>query len=226
MGRTRTATLTLKGLAFSRMVALQFLARLWNARRAAPAGLQGPWRPRRPSSALCARQGAALGTVSAARVAPSGFEPRTPADAAHFAELSKSRFICRLVALVGLPRSSLPLRDAGRLSWLGPISVDRYRVVRVLFVMLPSHRLGNPPNSVIDTLHRRRRIGRGGRGWGTRRRQPRVVDPARLPFTNCPSPGGSARRRPPPTSPAWSPRALSVARPAASGSRWPQSPPS
>ena len=120
MGRTRTATLTLKGLAFSRMVALQFLARLWNARRAAPAGLQWPWRSRRPSSALCARQGAALGTVSAARVAPSGFEPRTPAYAALFARLSKSRFICRLVALASRPlRISRRSRRGGH-SLTGP----------------------------------------------------------------------------------------------------------
>ena len=50
--------------------------------------------------------------MSAARVAPSGFEPRTPADAAHFAELSKSRFICRLVALASGPlrRPELPSR--------------------------------------------------------------------------------------------------------------------
>ena len=50
--------------------------------------------------------GAALGTVSAARVAPSGFEPRTPASAAHFARLSKSRFICRLVPLASRPLES------------------------------------------------------------------------------------------------------------------------
>ena len=138
MGRTRTATLTLKGLAFSRMVALQFLARLWNARRAAPAGLQGPWRPRRPSSALCARQGAALGTVSAARGAPSGFEPRTPAYAAHFARLSKSRFICRLVALASWPLrrrcsrrggDSLagPPWSVGGVGWYGSAPAQRSR---------------------------------------------------------------------------------------------------